>query len=390
MLAYSRCAWDSTFLFLTVPPVLYTAMLIADRRAKRRDWFVFLSLALLSVWIHVTTSLLLIGIGITLLWLRRSSWRQFAVRVVVLVVAGLAAFLILCRMTRRPAFETLASVFDSALALLAHPRTAVSYLFIVGDILCGARGFRLYAGVEASGVLERTRVIFVVAVIYMVVALARARRTRESAPSAADRFVVVLWALVPLLLIAAVGRTALNLMGSERYVLWLLPMLTILTVRYLATTHLRAAPAVIVTICTIFLIQFWTYYFFPLIHLTHQDVLEPTFWTAPIEPKAQAAEIVEQMDPSGGRRVFADIWWFEHPMRFLLYGRNPVLRADAPIVHDDIARGFFIVAIADQDFARTAIARLEAAKKAYQRKDVMGGNGKPVLTVLYVLPEENR
>ncbi len=167
-----------------------------------------------------------------------------------------------------------------------------------------------------------------------------------------------------------------------------MPLFVILTARYLTVAEWKFehASAAVFAICAIFLLQFWGYYFESLDssesisrHCTRR------FWTAEVEPKKEVMEIIRQIDPlEGEKRVFADNWWIEHPMRFLLYRENPVVFATAGITPIDEQQGFFVVAIAGGDFARAAMEKLKGVK--YQGYDVVGGNGEPVLVVIYVEP----
>jgi uncharacterized membrane protein len=388
-LAYARCAWDSTFMLLTAPLVLYPAMMFARGEAKRFDKILFPIAAILCLWVHVTSGLMLLGIAIAMLWLKR---KAMAARVgmksgavalllgsIALLVSGTVIFLGLCYLTRRPPVGTLQSIFGSAILLLRQPLVALGYLSLVGDFLSGARGYQWYAGMPPTRTLALSSLLLLVATVWMTVRIGRSH-------DLADRFVRVMWMLVPILLIGAVGRTGLQIVSSERYVLWLMPMFVILSVRYLTITAWPAwrAALVVFSLCAIFLGQFWLYYFDSLIDLRYQATLVPTFWTAGTEPKAQAAGIIRQLDPTGTKRVFADTWWIEHPMRFLLYRRNPVVIATAGISQEDDQRGYFVVAIAGGEFAHAALAKLSGVP--YRGYEILGGNNRPVLVVIYVPP----
>ncbi len=146
-------------MFLTALLVLYPAMEIARGTARKFDRMLFPFACVLCLWVHVTSGLMLLGIAVSMLWLKRdvlAKWMHVRSGIVAvamgcasLFIAGTAAFLFLCSITRRPPME-----YDYK----AFSRTGGAHLIARPPIKCcrisqSGRGFSI--GREGVSMVRR-------------------------------------------------------------------------------------------------------------------------------------------------------------------------------------------------------------------------------------------
>jgi hypothetical protein len=399
-IAYSRVgAWEPSFLPLVSAPALYLALALAEGRSLIKGTAGLAIGVVLCVWVHLAAAVYVVLLLLALLWVVRNllaAWLAsrlgLANRRGVLTagVAAAAAFVpvafwVLCRVGGHSSQGILIKAVRDALLLLMHPIDAIWYLTTLGAIVWGTRAYEYFVGEPPAPWLGAVHAAVLLAMLIATIRLCRSTR-------AADRLLAALWFLTPIGLVAAIGLIAIHQVSNERYVLWVLPAASVLLVRSLRATDSGRMPVcysgpIVVCVSAFFLFQFWGHYFAPLRKGTFAETLHPTFKTGTTEPKAEAARLISQSPASAPVEVVTQDWWVQHPVDYLLRGDYRVVPqknsrdAAAP---SDATR--FVVGFTGSAFIRRVQAHLAAAGAEFRQFDMMGGDGRPVVTVLRLEP----
>lgn len=299
--AYGHCAWDPSFLFVVAPLVWLPALRLVDARSNRTDWVLLALGVVLSLWVHLTASLMLAVLALGL-WRvktpsRRVTWGLVALGglavLALVVVGGLGG----------PALSLLA---ERPLRFLSRPAEATRLFAVPGLLLTGGRAFGYFAG------MPETWQVWTVAVAATLGVTGLAWRLRVS-ELASDRLLAWSWLLMPLPWWVAAGLLAPQNLSRERYVVWVLIPAVLLLVR-----GLRAAPGVLASVAAVFalLSGLWLY---SVDQQLWPDTVHRAFRTGAVEPKVAVALRLRALAPPGQPlRVAVPDWWLEHPLRYLL------------------------------------------------------------------------
>lgn len=398
-LAYSRCGWVPSFMPLAATLVWYPAQLVAEGRGSRGNSLLLVAGALFCLSVHMTSGVFLLATALALVWVRRA---EVSIRIATWTgVRGspwlLPGAVLVLGLASAGAFVVFASAANLSLArvgdavsrtcdhLLDLPGSA-GYVGLVGPFLSGARAYRYFAGIESTRALDVESWALV-----LVLALAVVRLCRST--SAADRFMGVFWAVVPVLLLGSRGLLAIDFIGQERYVLWMLIAAPSALVRGLDFSPRRWAfagrAAAILGLCTLLSIQFWQHYFVPLraTSAMTKGLLHPTFWTGEEEPKAVAARMISaaaHTEEDGARtRVLAEDYWVQYPLQFLLGSRWTVqLQMQQAVLVSPSA--WFAVGFSGSTWSANLRERLNAARVPFEEVEIFDGAGPRILTLFRV------
>ena len=316
--AYSRFAWDPSFLLVVAPVVWFQAQRLADGQRARREITLFALGAVGCLWIHMTTAVMLVALGL-------GAWHVAGYSLRRMLALGLGVGLVALLLARIAGLGWHAATLfiERPVRFVSSPLAALHLFSVPGLMLTGARALSQFGGLPESPV-----VVAVGAVATAAIALL-AWRLRTSA-LASDRVLAATLLFLPLPWWLASGLFVPQDPGRERYVLWLLVPLVLAIVRgRWSRPRWILGLAVLASVVS----AGW------LGALTQQpwpDTVFRSMRTAAAEPKvALAARIQSAAQPGTPLRVATADWWLEHPLRYLL-------PADA-IIGRDVAAPQFLV-----------------------------------------------
>jgi hypothetical protein len=395
-LAYSRFSWDSSFGLVSFPIVLYSLLELIDNSRSRWGWWGLALGSLMTLWAHLANAVMLAGCILLLAWQLRESVQAFSRRRPITTIGlglGLGAGLVLAARAHPASAMRLATSAASCLERLP------GHVSSVGDILLGARVYEYLAGVPRPPWTSWGYPVLIACALLGLRMLYRRGRALDQGLLAATGLVIVL-----LLLLARALR--LDRLSYERYALYLAPMFALLVVRAVRVGTARHGHAsvlwpagVVVALSCTFLVQFWFRYFEPLRHLTYAAALHETFHTGAEEPKAAAARAIAERIQRSRRgvdatpeaagaaaepapiAVFAENWWVQHPIEYLLFGEVRIRRGERPGGDEPQA---LVVGFSGSDYlGDVQMAAVERAQRV-EELSFLGSHGQPVLRLLVI------
>lgn len=377
-MGYSRFSWAPSYLLSTAALVLYPALRGTEHGIERWPILLLAAGAILSMWSHLTAvmcvALVLAAVATTgrrklaELFRERRCIAAIIALLMLAVVAG--GFLALCNISGRDPLTFIASAAQSVQTLSGNPSEALSSVTIIGDLVSGRRAFQYFAGLpDTSGLIESR--IALVAVIVATITLLRSSRS-------ADRAQAVLWFLIPWALLLTGSIYRLNVYGNERYVIWIVTAAAPLLVRGLFQLQSRVLPhsprfvsaGILLAVTAFFLVQTWTEYFRPISTGSYRMSAHRTWWTGPQEPKAQAARLIATEAaalPAGtltsGKKieVYAQDWWLQYPVQYLLGNRFLVQRDKLPTLDAP----WFAVTFTNSVYHESLVRKLSSSGQPY-------------------------
>jgi hypothetical protein len=267
---------------------------------------------------------------------------------------------------------------------LARAWTAIGDLEVVGDILCGPRAYEFLAGAPRPGWICWAYLLALAITVGAFYNLFRHGRT-------SDRALVLVTGLTVAMVLAVAGTLRIRELSCERYVLYVVPLAAVACTRALGSVcgtrgqSSNQLPVYLTLLAgAVFLGQGWTLYFDPLRHQAYGTSLHPTFWTGQRDPKAAAAELIRQRDDGlTPCAVFAEDWWLQHPLQYLLGSRYSVETRGATSLAENERTQYFVGFTGSAVLERVR-ARLTEVGLRFQEHDVQAGAGRPIVTVVVI------
>jgi hypothetical protein len=190
-IAFSRLNWDPTYTLLTLNFVLYPLLWLARGPLSRGGWIMLVAGVLLCGWVHATTLIFIVGLGVSVFWQRRRPILAFVAKrsgmqptgallagllLSIAAAAGLAA-LALLTMVGWPIAATLATAARTWAYILENPEAWIAYVAQVGEFVSGARAYKEFAGlVETSWIDDWLTILSLVGLIAACVELLRRKK----------------------------------------------------------------------------------------------------------------------------------------------------------------------------------------------------------------------
>lgn len=401
-LAYSRLGWDPSFVLFTAPLLLLPAARLAEPGATRREWALVGAGAFFSVWVHLSSLIVVALVLVCLALVRapavvralrgrgRSGQRvagggvAAAVSTALLIGGGLMVL----RLQKVSVGLALKALGAGAVALVQDPGRTAEQLLQFGAILAGGRGHAFLAGTPASPLAQAGASLCTALFVVLSLDLGLRRGGRGG-----DRLLGLLgMAALLLVMIGFEGVFGLAVLGHERYLLWLVPLFALILTRgLLVRSRLvgggEMGRVVLLLFAAAGLCSTWTGYFRPLLSQTYASTLDRTFWTGPREPKAEAAALIRSAFPPGSapgpeeRIVIVEDWSLHQTLRFLL---EPEFTVQAPQEADlsTLPPVLIVVGWADRGFVAKAAEAITSWGRGVERRSVAGVDGRPLLTVV--------
>ena len=331
-IATSRIQWDTSYLPLFECFVVFPMLDLAAGIRSRRAMAMLVGFSILGIWTHATFALLLVCLTVAVLFIQRRQILSavagyLGVRPSVPLAAALAAaplvcatalFLALTRIvvssdTRHTFGQVVGGTVRTAGSLLSSPIDLMRYIARVGDAISGLSTYEDIAGLPVSPALRLFSWLIVILLIVAAVMLARSSKPR-------DRALAVFWIAVPFILIGTAWLLALDQIGVERYLVWLLLPAAVTLARWAALLmdsrrlgDLSCA-LVMVPLAAIMLLTFSPDYFDPIRNLSWRQNTYPTYWSADIDPKSAAADFIRrQFRPT---TVYVQSYWLDYPLQY--------------------------------------------------------------------------
>jgi hypothetical protein len=402
-LAYSRFCWDSSFTLVATPFVLYPALKLGDKFSLS-SLLLFTFGSALSIWSHVTTAAFVTACIVAVLAVhvtgdlivRIRRWPVLALTIAILAVLTFSTAWLF--------------VIGQSPRLRSHWKTLVTsvgrisdHLTSVADILCGPRVYEYIAGVSRPSWALPVYWLLLAIILFSGWQMIRSSDRRNRALLAIAACTVAL--------ATALGDTLwLERPSYERYFLYLLPLGAATLVRQafigwgtgdasLPTNSpedggLPIAPralharghkwpfGLILAFSVVLLVQTWVYYFVPLRNQSHLSGVHPTFRTGKVEPKAAAALwIREQSEAQSRSLVFAEDWWLEQPIRYLLRTNGEVMKGALPADRSD---RLYVVGFAGSNYLNQARETVSQQRRQLIEQEFMDNQGRPIVVVFVV------
>lgn len=167
--------------------------------------------------------------------------------------------------------------------------------------------------------------------------------------------------------------------GVERYALCLIVPTVVAISVLLGELGRRYGDAwpwlVTVSIALTFTIGFASYYLKPLQDFGSHG--HETFWTGPVEPKAEAIRLITSDANGREATVVADSWWTYWPMAYLAHGKHLEVQAESETISFGRPAGTYWVGFPNGGLPR----RLLQIPSAVERWSIVGADGRVVLKV---------
>jgi hypothetical protein len=301
-IAYARFGWDPSHSGLVAVAALHFALI---RRLPAAT-----ALLALAVWVH-PTNIFLAPFLIACVVHAEPDWRPVARRMTVVgLVAGVALF---AALGLKSAVSPAGGPASAILWRVIDPRQWLRFVLAFVRLLDGDTIFTYITGAgygAARGPIDLVAAALIGGVVV--------RGGRRLAAEPRKRGVVFGWLACVAAFFVFAGPDALQ-PGLERYGMCLMVptilALSILVVEAGAGTRPLVATALV---SVALLLAFWRGYFVAL--ETTGSTSHETFWTGPVEPKAEAMRRIESDSRGTGARVIADGYWLFWPLAYLAHG----------------------------------------------------------------------
>jgi hypothetical protein len=356
-IAYARFGWDPSHSGLVAVAALHFALV---RRLPA-----LLALFALAVWVHPTNVFLGPWLVAALVF-GEADWRRAARRAGIAAAVGGAGLLVALIVVG--AVGHAGGSAAAVLRRLCDPRQWARFARAFVELLDGQTVFTYVTG-AGYGAARAPIDLAVGALIVIVVA--RGGRRLTGRPR--ELGLVVGWLATVVAFHVFAGPDALR-PHVERYGLCLM-VPTIVALSILAVEAAAGLGALVATaaVSVALLGAFWRGYFVAL--ETTGSTSHETFWTGPVEPKAEAFRRIEAATGGRATRVVADGYWLYWPLAYLAHDTALDVR-DAERL-DDEPGGTYLVGFpngrVDEWARRSGAARL--------RWEIPGAAGRIVLRV---------
>jgi hypothetical protein len=358
-IAYARFGWDPSHSGVVAVAALHFALI---RRLP-----VATALFALAVWVH-PTNIFLAPFLIASVVYAEPDWRRAARRTAVVgLVAGVG---VLAALGIKSAVSSSGVPASAILWRVIDPRQWLRFALAFVQLLDGETIFTYITG---AGFGAARRSIDLVVAVLMAVAVVRGGRRLAAEPRKLG--VVFGWLACVVAFFVFAGPGALQ-PGLERYGMCLM-VPTILALSILIVEAGAGAGPIVAaaTVSVALLFAFWRGYFVAL--ETTGSTSHETFWTGPVEPKAEAIERIEGATRGRAARVIADGYWLFWPLAYLAHGTTLDVRDSEHLEDQPPPAGTFLVGFPN--------GRVEAwahrSGAARLRWEIPGAAGRIVLRV---------